>query len=219
MKIAVFTSKGSPILESIVKNSKNGFLRSEIRLVITDRRNSSAIDLCEKEKIPFEIIGPKLFHRELVYVSTLLQILRKYEINFLCLAGYRNKIPKDIIEKFPLRIIKSIPVVNPEDFHGQELYGKKLISAALKKDKIGIVIKFVETGFNPNLIITKYEIDNIAIKKLAKENLEEAIGCLAPTLQYFEERLLLDALRMIELGQIKVIDGCVEKIILKSSAR
>ena len=210
VKIAIFTSKGSPIAEKILEASRKKRLGSRIALIITDRPNSPAIEWDKKEKISVQIIRPDVFRKPVYYEEALLRQLRDHKINFICLCGYRQKLPEEIIREFEHRIIKSIPVVNPEDFHGKEIYGKKLIAEALAAEKIGVVVKFVEAGFDPNLIISQYEIHGAEFtKRFARINLEEAAKTIAPTLLFYEKRLMLDALRAIERGQLKVEDNKV----------
>ena len=210
MRIAIFTSKGSPIAEEILEASRHKKLGCKISLVITDRPDSPALTWAEKEKIHSQMIRPDAFWNPVAYESALLKQLRDHKVNFICLCGYRRKLPEEIIQKFEHRIIKSIPVVNPEDFHGKEIYGKKLIASSLKAGKIGVVVKFVDAGYDPNLIISQYEMQSAEFaKRFARFNLNEAAKSIAPTLLFYEKRLMINAIRGIERGQLEVENGKV----------
>ncbi|MBM3186174.1 MAG: phosphoribosylglycinamide formyltransferase [Bacteroidetes bacterium] len=82
------------------------------------------------------------------------------KIDFIVLAGFLKKIPSDLINKFPNRIVNIHPSLLPK-FGGKGMYGKfvheAVISAGEKKS--GITIHFVNKEFDEGEIIAQFETE------------------------------------------------------------
>ncbi len=82
------------------------------------------------------------------------------KIDFIVLAGFLKKIPSDLINKFPNRIVNIHPSLLPK-FGGKGMYGKfvheAVVSAGEKKS--GITIHFVNEEFDEGEIIAQFETE------------------------------------------------------------
>ena len=94
----IFISGNGSNLKNLLKRSRDNNFPIKIKLIVTDNKNAYGITYAKKNSIPYKIINTKLRNYEI----SLLQILKKNKISFICLAGYM----KIISEKFFNKIQK-----------------------------------------------------------------------------------------------------------------
>ena len=84
----------------------------------------------------------------------LLQLLAKYEIDFIVLAGFLLKIPDILLQRYPKKIINIHPALLPK-YGGKGMYGdhvhKKVIE--MGDTKSGITIHYVNQKYDEGEII------------------------------------------------------------------
>lgn len=90
-----------------------------------------------------------------------LQLFNKFKINFIILAGFLLKIPKNILKAYPNKIINIHPSLLPK-FGGEGMYGLRVHKAVMKnkEPESGITIHYVNENYDEGKIIfqTKCEI-------------------------------------------------------------
>ncbi len=82
------------------------------------------------------------------------------KIDFIVLAGFLKKIPSDLINKFPNRIVNIHPSLLPK-FGGKGMYGKHVHEAVIKANEkqSGVTIHFVNEEFDEGEIIAQFKIE------------------------------------------------------------
>ena len=83
----VFISGRGSNLGALINNSRNANFPIKISLVITDNTNAKGLLFAKKNSIPFLIVNTKKRNFE----NIILNIIKKYKISLICLAGYMNK--------------------------------------------------------------------------------------------------------------------------------
>jgi len=132
MNLAVFVSGGGTTLNAIAEAIESGRLKSKIVLVISNKADAPALENYVKPRgIPFEIIPKKNFANEEGFGKAILEVLEKHGADFICLAGFLQKIPANVIAKFKGRIINSHPG-DTKKYGGEGMYGKYVHEAVLK---------------------------------------------------------------------------------------
>ena len=83
-----------------------------------------------------------------------LSILKKFDINFIVLAGYLLKVPEYLINAYPNYIINIHPALLPKH-GGKGMYGDNVHKAVVEnKDKeSGITIHYVNENYDEGTII------------------------------------------------------------------
>ena len=163
-KIILFASGSGSNVEKICEH----FEKEEnvsIELLICNNPNAKVLT-----KILSHSIKSMVLDYETFYHSSFLQKkLLKINPTLIVLAGFLWKIPKDIVEIFPNKIINIHPALLPK-FGGKGMYGMNIHKAVIEKKekKSGITIHYVNKSYDEGEIIFQKEIN---IKK--NETFEE----------------------------------------------
>jgi len=86
--------------------------------------------------------------------GTLLNLMRSYHVDFIVLAGYLLRVPADLVEAYPNRIINIHPALLPKH-GGKGMYGNKVHEAVLEAGELlsGITIHYVNERYDEGQII------------------------------------------------------------------
>lgn len=104
--IAVFVTKESHCLETILKNSKN--LKGKIAIIIGTEKTLKP--LAKKSKIPFFVIEEKNQQKA---EEKIIELCKKYEIDLISLARYMRILSPNFVWRYPNRIINIHPSLLP----------------------------------------------------------------------------------------------------------
>ena len=83
-----------------------------------------------------------------------LDLLKEYHVNFIILAGFLLKVPDNLLQTYPDRIINIHPALLPK-FGGKGMYGSYVHEAvvAAKEKESGITIHYVNENYDEGKII------------------------------------------------------------------
>lgn len=151
-RLSIFISgKGSNAINLI--NSFKNSSDLEIVCVLSTKVNELVENVCLSEHIKFELIASESFNSKY-----LVDFCDKNTIDWVILAGFLKKIPIELIQKYPNRIINLHPSLLPK-FGGKGMYGMNVHKAVIdaKEPKSGITIHFVNEEFDKGEIIAQFE--------------------------------------------------------------
>lgn len=174
-KLAIFSSGKGSNAEKIIKYfDKNPVIK--IALVVCNKPGAGVLKIASNVNIKTLIVEKQKFTESGDYV----QFLKSENITHIILAGFLWKIPKNMIEAFPERIINIHPALLP-DFGGTGMYGEKVHQAVISsgEKESGITIHLVDEHYDHGKTIFQaktevHPIDNaesLAIKIQELEHL------------------------------------------------
>lgn len=112
--------------------------------------------------------------------TELLQLLRKFRIDLVVLAGYIKRIPSSVIRAFAGRIINVHPALLPA-FGGEGMYGARVHEAVLaaKAGETGVTVHLVDDEYDRGLIVAQWRVpvkagdtpDSLAARVLQVEHI------------------------------------------------
>ncbi len=131
-KIAVLVSGGGTNLQALIDAEKSGIIKSgKLSLVLSNNPGAYAITRAETAGIPYEIVTKKECGSQEAFEKKMLDVLHKYEIDMIVLAGFMNILTVDFIKAYENRIINVHPSLIPS-FCGKGFYGLHVHEAALE---------------------------------------------------------------------------------------
>lgn len=141
IKTAVFVSGNGSNLQALIDSQihKN----FSINLVVSSSQEAYAIQRAKKANIDVKIITKSKYKILEDYEKEMLEILEKYNIQLIVLAGFMNILSEKFIEKYKNRIINIHPSLIPS-FCGKDFYGIKVHEKVLEK---GVKITGATTHF------------------------------------------------------------------------
>ena len=146
-KTCVFISGQGSNLKNLISRSRDNSFPIKISLVISNNRTAKGINYAKKYKIPFMLINTKIRN----YEFKILKKLKKFQIEFICLAGYMKIAPDKIINKFKKKIINIHPSLLPK-FKGLNTFQRALKN---KERKSGCTVHYVNNKLDDGIIIIK----------------------------------------------------------------
>jgi len=159
LKLCVLASGRGSNLRAIINAQKKGRIRSKVRLVISNNSDSDALRSARAFNIPGFHLSQKKFNSETEFVNEFLNILEKFSIDFIVLAGYMKMINPEIIRKYKNRIINIHPALLP-DFGGKGMYGihvhEAVISSGVKTT--GVTVHFVDEIYDHGAILLQKKV-------------------------------------------------------------
>jgi phosphoribosylglycinamide formyltransferase-1 len=154
VKIAIFISgAGSNAKNLIHYFSQN--TEVEICFVISEKINPELEQLCNLHEISF--IQPA--KHQVSAPDYLIKTCLDYDINFIVLAGFLKKIPEELIQKFPEKIVNIHPSLLPK-FGGKGMYGDYVHRAVLEANEkeSGITIHLVNEEYDKGKILAQFSV-------------------------------------------------------------
>ena len=109
--IAVFISGRGSNLKSLIKHSKKKNSLIKIILVVSNNLDAEGLKFAYKSKI--KIYGIK-FKNKSNFENNSLKLLKKYNIDMLCLAGFMKILSGNFIKKFSKPILNIHPSLLPK---------------------------------------------------------------------------------------------------------
>ncbi len=146
-KTCVFISGKGSNLVNLIKKSREYNFPITIKLVICNNKDAYGISYVKKLSLPLLIIDTKLRN----YENIILRHLERYDISFICLAGFMKILSNKILDKYRNKTINIHPSLLPK-FKGLNTY-KRILDK--KERKTGCTVHFVNEKLDSGKIITQ----------------------------------------------------------------
>lgn len=96
-------------LQAIIDGVRLKKINAKIVAIISDTKKALGLDRARKHKLPIKICPKK---------EDLLPIIKKLNLDYICLAGWKQIILDEVIEAFPNRILNIHPGLIPDNLDG-----------------------------------------------------------------------------------------------------
>ncbi|MGO9482174.1 MAG: phosphoribosylglycinamide formyltransferase [Candidatus Kryptoniota bacterium] len=195
MRLAVFVSGKGTNLLNIIKKHEDGFLKSEVGLVISDHA-CDAVENSKRVGIETRIADPRTFPGEIQFGDFLLDVLKRYEVEFIVLAGFLKKIPDVVVRRFENRIINIHPALLPS-FGGKGMYGTKVHQAVID---YGCKV----SGATVHIVDSEYDRGPIVLQRCVPVKGQDTPETLASKVHQLEYDLLPEAIKLFEENKVEI---------------
>ena len=197
-RLAILLSGRGSNFEAIADRIVKGFLEAEIAVVISNRPEAPGLAVARERGIHALVIPSKGLDRE-AYDRSLLEELRKHNVDLVCLAGYMRLLSAGFVREFAHRILNIHPSLLPAfpglDAQHQALeYGVKLS---------GCTVHFVDEYLDAGPVLLQ------AAVPVYDDDTEES---LSARILKEEHRIYPEAIRIVLRGDYR-IEG--RRVVLK----
>ncbi|MGN7719849.1 phosphoribosylglycinamide formyltransferase [Chitinophaga sp. 22620] len=147
--IAIFASGAGTNAQKIINHFKGSSL-ARVSLIVSNKAEAGIFKIAEREQIPAVLIDKEQFFRGDNYVK----LLQESNIDLVVLAGFLWKVPANIVQAFPGRIINIHPALLPK-YGGKGMYGHFVHEAVLAAGdtESGITIHYVNEQYDDGGVI------------------------------------------------------------------
>ncbi len=160
MNIAVFASGRGSNFQAILKAIDDGRLPARVSLLLSNNSNAGALDLARSRNIPAIHLNQKQCSSEGQYEERLLELLTRYDVDMITLAGYMKRVPAKVIDRFRNRILNIHPALLPA-FGGAGMYGIHVHEAVLASGArtTGATVHLVDEEYDRGPIVMQQTVE------------------------------------------------------------
>ncbi|RRQ50168.1 phosphoribosylglycinamide formyltransferase [Maribacter algicola] len=124
-----------------------------IKAVLTNKRDAHVLDRCNRLDIDALYFNKHAF----VKSDCVLNILTSFDPDLIVLAGFLLKIPENIIDAFPNKVVNIHPALLPK-YGGKGMYGMNVHNEVKenKETETGITIHYVNANYDEGAVIKQF---------------------------------------------------------------
>ena len=131
-KVCVLVSGGGTNLQAIIDAQKSGIINSaEVSVVVASNPGAYALERAKSNGIATEVVHKKMMPSQEAFEAEIIDIIERYDIDFIVLAGFMCILSENFTSRYPERIINVHPSLIPS-FCGKGFYGLRVHEAALE---------------------------------------------------------------------------------------
>lgn len=203
MRLAVLVSGSGTNLQAILDRARQGSLTAQVAVVFSNNPDAGGLERARRAGVPAEALNHKDFADRAAFDAAVVDILRRYDVDAVALAGYMRLLTPGFLAAFPGRVINIHPALLPSfpGTHGQadaQAYGVRIA---------GCTVHFVDEAMDSGPIIIQ-----AAVPALATDTAQS----LAERILTLEHRIYPQALQWLADDRLRV-DG--RKVVLRPSSK
>ena len=163
IRTAVFISGAGSNLKSLIKFSKTKISPISINFIISNNSKAKGLNYAKIFKIKKKVLN---FKNKKLSENSLLSILKKNNIEMICLAGFMKILSKNFITKFKGKILNIHPSLLPK-YKGLNTHSRALKN---KEKHSGCTVHFVNPRLDSGKIILQKKV------KISKNETEATLS-------------------------------------------
>ena len=182
--IGIFISGRGSNLNSIVNACKKQEFPAEIKVVFSNNKNAPGLSFAKENDLEAITLDYNNFKNTEEYEEKIIGVLKPYDLELICLAGYMKILSKKLIDHYPNKIINIHPSLLPK-YKGLNTHQRVLEN---NETKTGCSVHYVNQEMDGGEVILQKEVNisaedtesSIARRVLKEEHLiyPEAIKLL-----------------------------------------
>jgi phosphoribosylglycinamide formyltransferase-1 len=191
LKLAVLVSGRGSNLQSIMDSIKEGRLKAQISVVVSNKADAYALKRAQNYGIPARHLNAQDYPQRREYDEALANLVQEYNPDLIVLAGYMRMLTPEFLLRFPNKVINIHPALLPS-FPGIDAQ-KKALEYGVKVT--GCTVHFVDSGMDTGPIIAQKAVpvmDNDSVDSLSARILEQ------------EHLLYPEVIKWISEGRVKI---------------
>ena len=191
MNIAVFCSGSGTNLQAIIDSQKKGYIKAEIKMVVSDTPGCYALKRAEDSGVKTLVVERKNYKAKKDFEAEIINVLKKEGIGLIVLAGYMKMLSEDFIRAYENKILNIHPALLPS-FKGTRgikdafEYGVKVT---------GPTVHFVTVDMDAGPVIMQSPV------KVTEDDTEES---LAQAIHEEEHKIYPRAIQLFVEGKLKI---------------
>ncbi len=191
LKVGVLVSGRGSNLQAIIDASEAGRIGAVVAIVISDVADAFALQRARTHGIEAAFVDPRLFKTRESFDSAIIDLLRKREVDLVCLAGFMRLLSPHFVREFRNRIMNIHPALLPAfpGLHAQ----RKALQHGTKIS--GCTVHFVDEGTDTGPIIIQ------AVVPVLDDDTEET---LSARILAYEHKIYPRAIQLFAEGRLEV---------------
>ncbi len=149
VRLAIFASGNGSNAQQILDYFRNSS-QVQVALILSDQPAAFVLKRATDAGVP----GLLIVQEHLRKGERLLEMLHKHHIDFVVLAGFMRRIPAEVVQAYPHRMVNIHPALLPA-YGGKGMYGDHVHRAVIAAGETvsGITIHYVNENYDEGAII------------------------------------------------------------------
>ncbi len=198
MNMAVFASGNGSNFEAIAKAVKRGYIKANLKILITDKEKAFVRKRAKRLKVPRVFVDPKKCKSRAAFDKAIAKILAKEKIDIIALAGYMRILSSFLVRKYKNRMVNVHPAILPA-FRGVNSIERAFNYGC---QVTGVTVHFVDEKVDHGPVILQEAVKITPQMKLA--SLEKKIHALEHKLYPLAIKLLVEKRIKIKGRHVKI---------------
>jgi len=179
LQLGFMASHGGSNMQAIVDACRGGRLAAEPLVMISNNRDSQALERAKKAGIPAFYLNAKTHPDPDLLDDSIVEKLKEHGVELVILAGYMRKIGHRMLDTYKNRIINIHPALLPKH-GGKGMYGMRVHEAVIAAGEIetGVTVHVVNEDYDEGSIIAQCRMpvmpsdtpQTLAVRVLAREH-------------------------------------------------
>jgi phosphoribosylglycinamide formyltransferase-1 len=187
-RIGVLISGRGSNLQAIIEAIGSGRLNAVVAVVISSRASAEGLVRAREAGIETVCLLPRDHADRNSYDRAIVDVLRKYDVALVCLAGFMRVIGRPVLDAFPNRILNIHPSLLPS-FPGVEAQRQAL--------EHGVRV----SGATVHLVDAELDNGPIVLQAFVPVDDDDTVQTLSAKILKEEHRLYPEAIRIVLDGQ------------------
>ncbi len=149
INVAVFASGRGTNFQAILQRSMESDAKYKIRMLVSDRKEATALQIAANAGIENHFVDPKTFSGKKEYEEHLVELVRQSGCDLVCLAGYMRILGKTFLQGWQKDVMNIHPSLLPS-FKGLEAQ-QQALEYGVKYT--GCTVHFVDEGMDTGAVI------------------------------------------------------------------
>lgn len=148
-QIVILASGSGSNAENIITYFNNN-PNINVAAVLTNKKEAKVLERCDRLEVPAFYFNKAAFSK----TGAVVDLLKGLNTDLVVLAGFLWKVPENMVDAFPKKIINIHPALLPK-YGGKGMYGEKVHQAVKdnKETETGITIHYVNKNYDEGAII------------------------------------------------------------------
>jgi phosphoribosylglycinamide formyltransferase-1 len=189
-RLGILISGRGSNMEAIAASIERGELDAAIAVVISNRADAPGLEIARRRGLNAIVIPSRGLDRE-IYDRMLVDALRQYQVDLVCLAGFMRLLSAVFIRGFPNRILNIHPSLLPA-FPG--------LDAQRQAFEHGVKI----TGCTVHFVDEDLDAGPIVLQRAVAVRDDDTVDSLSARILAEEHRAYSDAIRIVLAGTYSV---------------
>ena len=153
--IGIFISGRGSNLNSIINACKEEEFPAEIKVVFSNNKNAPGLSFAKENNLEVISLNYHNFKNTEEYEGKIISLLKPYDLELICLAGYMKILSRKLIDHYPNKILNIHPSLLPK-YKGLNTHRRVLNN---NETKTGCTVHYVNQEMDGGEVILQREID------------------------------------------------------------
>ena len=191
-KVVSFLASGrGSNFTAIAKSISNGYIKAELGILISDRKNAKALEIARDYGMESFFIDPEIYPAREDHERQMIKLLSKYKTDLIIGAGYMRVLTPYFISRYKFRIINIHPALLPSfpGVHAQKQAFDKGVKIT------GCTAHFIDEGVDTGPIILQTPVPVLD---------DDTVDTLSARILKEEHRILPESVKLFCEGRLKI---------------